>query len=251
MRIVEATWERRNLGCEAFEVSLTRGDFVDMGSVISRLDERRYADAFVTVKLPVGNLSAVHRLEDEGFRFVETQFQIGYDLSQYRCPPAVADFVSPVVQVEVPKNLQDWKCVADLITPDLFETDRIALDPCFGTDVGCVRYKNWLLDLVTDTDAHLYVFHLPDNQDDLLGFTLTREIGKVSHAVLGGVFAHCKIPGVGVSIWNQYLKNSESRGFVRIETAVSSNNPAVLIMDSVLGYVIEKMTYVMRRNKIH
>jgi len=250
MKVVEAIWEKRNLGCTAFEVSLSKGDLSNIHQCLSVLSDDRFRNALVTLKLPVGNMAAIHGLEDAGFRFVETQFQVGYDLTHYHCPPSVVEFVSPVVQVEVPKRVNDWERIAELVTPDLFETDRIALDPCFGINIGCVRYKNWMMDLVSAEDSHLYVFYKPDNQSSPLGFTLVKEQGVVSHAILGGVFTHCKIPGIGVSIWNQYLKNSAARGFARIETAVSSNNPAVLIMDSVLGYVIEKMTYVLRRPAI-
>ena len=76
MKIVEATWERRNLGRDAWEVTLGREDVADVGKTLAALRDDRFAGAYVCVKMPVGNLKMLHALEDDGFRFLETQFSL-------------------------------------------------------------------------------------------------------------------------------------------------------------------------------
>ena len=73
MKIVEATWERRNFGRDAWEITLGREDLADVEKTLAALRDSRFAGAYVCVKMPVGNLKMLHALEDDGFRFLETQ----------------------------------------------------------------------------------------------------------------------------------------------------------------------------------
>ena len=76
MKIVHATWEKRNFGRDAYEVTLDRKDMDDVSAVIGTLSDARFNETYVCVKLPVGNLKIVHALEDLGFRFLETQLSL-------------------------------------------------------------------------------------------------------------------------------------------------------------------------------
>ena len=251
MKIVEATWEVRNLGRRAFEISLDKRDCQDVDKVLSGLMDPQYNGAYVTVKLPAGNLACLHALEDFGFRFLENQLEVRYALSKYKTPPQIQNLIVPVSIKEIPHVLAEWKVIADKITPDLFETDRISLDPFWGPETGCRRYRNWLLDMCERDDAHLLVFGDPDDPAVEYGFTLDRldEGNGVLHGILGGVFCDCDKPGIGFSIYDASFRNDVLRGARVLVSAISSNNPAVIAVDAVLGIAegIRRSTYVLRR----
>lgn len=249
MRVVEATWERRNLGRIAFEVSLDKKDCGDIGGVIAQLGDLRFRGAYVTLKMPVGELAAFHELEDYGFRFLETQLGMRYDLTKYSTPEAIRKFVEPVSIREVPHDRSQWEAVVGRISPDLFRTDRISLDPAFGPDVGCQRYRNWIMDLLDRADAHLLIFSNPENPNEDYGFTIDifdEKIGVVK-GLLGGVFPDCDKAGIGISMYDASFRNHVARGGRILESAISSNNPAVLAVDSALGVYARKLTYVLRK----
>ena len=199
--------------------------------------------------MPVGDLKALHSLEDNGFRFMETQLSFQYDLSKYRTPPELEKLLYPISIREVPHEISKWKEVSDRISPDLFETDRIALDPLFGPQIGCMRYRNWILDLEKMTDSHLLLFCDPSDENIEYGFTIDRldEKTKTLHGILGGVFTDCDKPGIGFSIYDASFRNDIKRGAKILKSAISSNNPPVMAVDSALGISIRKLTYVWRK----
>lgn len=247
MKCVDATWEQRNFGRNAFEISLNKTDLKRMQDVQTELRDKKYEGAYVTVRLPVGDLACVHLLEDIGFRFMETQIAVSYDLRNYRTPKAYD--LDPVSVVEVPHDECKWREVVDKITPKLFETDRISLDPILGPEIGCRRYKNWIMDLIDKPEAHLMLFESPDKQGEPYGFSIDRlnaASGEI-HVILAGVFADCEKLGVGMSIWDALFKNAVARGATILRSAVSSNNPTVIVLDSVLGVQFCKLTYVFRK----
>ena len=41
MKIIEATWEKRNLGCDAYEVLLDSEDLANFDSVLEKIKEYR------------------------------------------------------------------------------------------------------------------------------------------------------------------------------------------------------------------
>lgn len=249
MQIVEATWERRNLGLAVFEVTLDKGDCRSLPSVLDRLSDSMFRGAYVTVKVPVGDLVCIHALEDLGFRFMEAQIGIRYDLTKYRTPSELRGAIVPVSIKEIPRERSAWQSIAEKISPELFETDRISLDPLFGTTVGCRRYRNWMLDLVERDDAHLLVFGDPEDENVDYGFTIDRldERTGVLHGILGGVFADCDVPGIGISIYDASFRNDVVRGARILDSALSSNNPTVVAMDSALGIGFRRFTYVLRK----
>lgn len=59
--------------------------------------------------MPVGNLEALHALEDDGFRFMETQYHLRKDLSDYETPVMLLPYVNKLERVEVGKIEKDGK----------------------------------------------------------------------------------------------------------------------------------------------
>lgn len=246
MKIIKATWENRNLGCDAYEIKIEWKDFKNFQEVIDELKRQDFSGAYVTVKMPVGNLKALHALEDAGFRFMETQFSLKLDLTNYETPKMLLPFLREFERIEVEKTKEAWQKIVDMITPDMFTTDRIYLDPLLPQGVSCVRYKNWMMDLVERPDAHLFV--CKDGKDVLgYGLDIYDEKKKTVYGLLGGVFEKFQGEGYGLLQWDHGFRENKKKGFVSFGTEISSNNQSVMDVYMFFGNKITKQVYVLRK----
>lgn len=249
MKIVDAFWEKRNLDRKVLEVTLDKRDLRNPDGVMAALaDDGRFSGAYVVVKLPTGNLSLLHRLEDAGFRFLETQFSVSRSIENYELPSGLKGMVEPCELREVPKTVEAWRKASDLITPEMFHTDRVALDPLFSLEDSCRRYRNWIMDLVDKPDSHLLLAHYPGLEDPV-GISLDRysEGDRVFHALLGGAFPGTGVKGAGISMQHSGFLFARQLGCTWWETVVCSNNAPIVRVDSEFGYVVDKMAYVLRK----
>lgn len=246
MKIIKATWENRNLGCDAYEITLDRKDLKNFDAVLDEIHTQDFAGAYVTLKMPVGDLKALHALEDDGFRFMETQFHIGRDLRNYETPEMLKRYQNLLTRTEVPKIASEWQKVVDLITPDMFTTDRIYLDPQLKPEMSCTRYKNWVMDLVEKPEAHLFLYN-DSNSPVGYGVDIYDEKRNCVHGMLGGVFEACQDEGLGFALWDAALRAYAREGFADTKTSISSNNNDVLRLYMFFGYKIAKEQYVLRK----
>jgi hypothetical protein len=241
MKIIHATWEKRNLGCDAWEVILEKKDMTDVSGVIEALHNPQYAGAYVCLKLPVGNLKMVHALEDDGWRFLEVQ----HSLIDHFTPTDVFEQREKLSErlslKEIEKTDAEWERIIEKITSGMFDTDRISLDPAFGPEIACIRYKNWIRDLMKKDESRLMVGEIA-GQD--VSFSVELFDGKCWHGVLGGVFAEYKNSGIGMFSMAGVDGNE---GSSRSRTVVSSNNPAVVRAHQNCGRIIYKEMYVFRK----
>ena len=130
------------------------------------------------------------------------------------------------------------------ITPDMFSTDRIYLDPYFPHDASSKRYINWMR---SDFESGNAIIDKTYYDDKNVGFGFTRfDENRVSHGVLGGIYE--KYQDIGLGIVNAALpfimtkkKNYQLEVY---RTSISSNNPFVWQFYNYLGYKIDSMTYV-------
>ena len=239
MKIVEATWERRNFGRDAWEITLGREDLADVEKTLAALRDSRFAGAYVCVKMPVGNLKMLHALEDEGFRFLETQLSLierfNADDMMDLCHKADDRIVFAVVE----KDEAAWERVVSKIVPEMFATDRISLDPLLGPEVACTRYRNWVRDLRNDPRSVLWVMSLEGKE---IAFGVDVTDGNTRRGVLGGSFPEIQGTGYGMT-----LMAGPRERVLSYRTEVSSNNPHALRVHQNFGRVVYKELYVLRK----
>lgn len=242
MKIVHAVWERKNLGMDAWEVTLDKRDMADVPRVIEALHDSQYGGCYVCVKLPVGNLRMVHALEDDGFRFLETQLHLvealeKSDVMKYGETAGTL----PVEERVVPKTREAWGAVIEKITPGMFDTDRIALDPAFGPEVSCHRYQHWCWELFNNPKSILQVASL-EGQDVYFNIFVLKQGPDDYDGVIGGTFPEHKNAGIGALVCSKAVF---SKGKYR--TAVSTNNLPVVKIHQHLGRIISSERYVFRK----
>lgn len=240
MKIVEATWERRNFGRDVWEVTLEHEDVADVEKTLAALHDDRFAGAYVCVKMPVGNLKMLHALEDDGFRFLETQLSL---MDRFKADDMLDLCEKTHERIEfrvVEKNEVAWERVIAKVTPEMFDTDRVSLDPELGPEIACKRYQNWMRDLREDPRSELTVMLLDGKE---IAFGLDIIDGSTRHGILGGNFLEFKDTGYGTVI----IAGKKSNAALRLRTAVSSNNPKVLRIHQNCGRIVYKELYVLRK----
>lgn len=243
MTKVFASWERRNLGCDAWEVELTAADAANLDATLCALRDPCFAGCYVVVKIPVGFIRLLHALEDDGFRFVESQLRLRDVLEPDAMLKSICDLDQKFNVVQVRKDRVAWERVAEMITPGMFDTDRIALDPLYGPEVSCRRYRNWFMDLFDDPNSILSLY-VADGKEVAFNIQICDLDKDVNRGVLGGVFEPFKGSGCGVFF---VLDNDNRKKYGKRTTSVSSNNLSVLKLHQRCGRIVVGETYVLRK----
>lgn len=245
MQVVQATWEQRNLGKKVVELSIEPGECDDVSATVESAMRAEADCELAVVKLPKGYPAIIHELEERGHRFLETQLSLGLPLgeSSPTLPPAFAVIARRVKHSPV-ADTEELEQVLARIDPEMFTTDRVALDPLFGRDVAMSRYRNWLRDLHGKENHALLRLHVGDNP---VGFLQVAARERTLHALLGGVYVRFKGMGFGAGMLTAALEYGRELGCTRIETKVSSNNPDVLALYLALSFQITNIEYVLRR----
>ena len=241
MTIVEATWEKRNFGMDAYEISLDKKDLRNFNQIFKEIQNQNFKNAYVVIKMPVGNLKALHALEDDGYRFLETQL---YLIDYFEPKELELEILSnntkdeQITIDEVPKIREKWEEIIQMITPGTFDTDRVSLDLMLGEYIACKRYQNWCRDLFDNPNSIMYVRKV---NDEICGFgidIINKQTGEID-GLLGAIFKNYKQTGIGAS-WISDKTNNK-------KTAISSNNLSVTKIHQLSGRVIYKMRYVLRK----
>lgn len=239
MKIVDATWERRNFGCEVWEITLGREDMDDVEKTIAALRDDRFAGAYMCVKVPIGNLKMLHALEDDGFRFLETQLSL---MDRFKADDVIGLCESADERIEfvtVEKDEAAWEKVISEVVPEMFDTDRISLDPFLGPEVACKRYQNWMRDLRGDPRSEMMVMLVNGRE---IAFNIDVVKGNTRHGILAGIFPEFKNIGYGMALMAGPCDKQ-----TKVRTVVSSNNLQVLRAHQNCGRVVYKEMYVLRK----
>ncbi|TQR53059.1 hypothetical protein [Campylobacter troglodytis] len=233
MRIINASWERRNFDMDAYEIQIDKEDLLEFETVLEKIHKQNFKNAYVVIKLPVGNLKALHALEDEGFRFLETQLHFKEHFKAKNSKPRIKGKLS---KERLEKDKEAWEGVISKISPGMFDSDRVSLDPALSQEIACKRYQNWCRDLFYDKHTYMMLGKL---DDEVYGFCLCKEDEQGINALLVGVFPKFKHLKLG-----QYLLD-DLRG-TRL-TTTSSNNPAAFKVYQKSGLIVQEQNYVLRK----
>jgi hypothetical protein len=229
MEILEAQWDKSNLGVRSHVISINRILSADDILEIKNLDSE-----YVIAKVEYVDLN--RQLSDLGFTFAEKIESCVHNLATPKLAKIQARLLSKISLKKVSKSERDD--VIQNIDADMFVTDRIAMDPAFGPSIARNRYVNWITD-ITSNNGELYELILGG---DRVGFFCIQQINeKVTKGILSGVYA--KWRGKGFAIYLNYFQIllAQRKGSQFLETAYSSNNPQVRQVHESLGFKISKI----------
>ena len=223
MKIIEAVWEKRNLGVTCAEIEVEGNDSPEDLMPLLRMRSEQY----LVVKVSSENYAAVTALQREGFMFIESLIQIEADLSKGAIIPKRCQRLLKNMGWHNSSDEETRKTLEVIRAGSIFATDRISIDPYFSRELAGQRYAYWTEDiLASDNSEMLITEYLGEN----VGFVVMQHREKYSSPVLNGVYPEYLGSGMGVvnSCCTQlYLFQ---RGVKRSISHISTNNGNMLNM---------------------
>lgn len=243
MKVVDATWEKRNLDCRVLEITL---DSEDSKKKMDYLKDEiqsnisSYAASYIVLKFHSSENTLLQLPALCGFSFIENQLTFHGDLKTNLKKAESVLRQNSLFHVEKKTSPEDFDFIANEIKKGLFTTDRIALDSKFGVDIANKRYANWLLDLKKDPSVLLSIVYMKEKP---IGYELAKYEGCDVSAIHGGLLsAYQKMP-IGLMEMASLIVAYEPNFKTHIVN-VSSNNISVTKGWQFLGYQITAMNNV-------
>lgn len=241
MKIIDAYWEKENLGVISKEFILNEKDTVDdfLKSQLNT-DEVEY---FV-VKVPVGRFDLNKILSDLGYSFIETSINLKLNLKNF-IPQRLQERLNKDISYEK-MNDSDLDQLFNEVKNGLFKTDRIILDNSFSIKQSSNRYQNWIR---TELSKDAEIFKIV-HKGDSIGFFILKQLNEFTYyPFLAGMYDSYINSGLGFVTLRKIIEEVESRGGKLIDTFVSSNNPNVIKTHLAMGFNLNTQNYVFVKHK--
>lgn len=242
MKIIDAYWEKRNIGLKTCEIIFEEKDSIDDYMAANIEKNFRYSVA----KIPSANLNILHKLEDIGYKFIETQFNICVATTEldklYKKWIRIIDGT----HYQRLQNSKDLEIILSNVSAGMFNTDRISLDEKLGKETSAERYNNWIKDLYKDRDTEIFYLTKQGNRAGF--FVLRKDSKNCFTSVIAGVFNEYQGHGLSVAIIYYYLKLALERDAKYVFTSFSSNNMGMLnSFTKTVSFKTIRVFYVLRK----
>ena len=218
------------------EITLEKQDFDSLDSIKLIEDNSDY----VVIKFSTDLNKLIFEVQDLGYTFVELLNTTTKKTSSL--PPLHGlkqRFFQNLNIKEIDKNSSSL--VFDNFENDLFQTDRISVDPFFKLDQTGIRYVGLIND-VLENEGVLSGLYL---KNELVGFyTYKVESCELMKFQIGAIFNKFKNLGFGYFLNYFQLLEAQQLGVASVSTTYSSNNLAARKVHESLNYLISCQEYV-------
>lgn len=234
MRIIDAIWEKRNLGVECTEFEIAPDE--DIGEVKGII--QKYQTEYQIAKVPVGNVGMQLMLQEQGFRFYETNLQLERKIGTVESLPRIYSRFEKDITFRDATDEEIEKILEEVMDGHMFTTDKVALDPHFSPELSGRRYSLWARDILkagAKTVVGLY-------RGEVASFTIYEIKNHYFQAFIGGMLSGYRDMGLGFIPLCVTAKHISQAGGGLLRTGVSSNNPAILRLQLSFGAHIKSMT---------
>lgn len=241
MKIIDAVWEKRNLGCDVCEIELaTEDDIIDVSHVLQKV-----STPYSVVKCPVGNFDLLMCVQENGYKVVETSIMLEGKSAKIELPNIYQRF-KPMISFRMADDFLMQKMLDEIQEGKIFSTDRIAIDPIFSPEIAGRRYCNWAKDEI-EKGAKVSIAYY---KDEPVAFGISKKIDENKYdAFLGGVFKESANKGLGFMAIQANNEMIILNGGKTIVTHVSSNNLPILRLHMQFGYEIKDMQYILVKHE--
>ncbi len=236
MRTVEATWEKRNVGVECFEIEIGKNDSVE--AVLDTIHARN--EKYFVAKVLAGRADVLLALQKEGFQFIEMNFQTEIELSEKPNPPAICANLIERTGYHIGDEKEAERVIDEIRAGNIFSTDKVALDPFFSQKIAGQRYAFWTQDVLASDKAKLII---TEYSGEDVGFNIVIDKGRYYDGFLGGLFTDYLNSGLGFANVYASLNAVFNLGGRKIFSGVSSNNFQMLKLHMMFGMKIKRLTY--------
>lgn len=236
MKIIDAVWEKRNLGVSCLELHFDNSDNADdVRKELSSLSLKEYNVA----RVPSSNTEVCRVIRESGFEFIEAAITLTHDLKSISVRKGLEKLCESCSCA--PMDDSDVEYMEAQIDKGIFATDRISVDPRFGKELSARRYKLWMRDLVAQGNIPMKVMV----KGTPVGFFISRERSpKVYDGVLAGVYSEFEGTGMGYCVQYQGLVRTKELGAKKYIGHISGNNVPVGKIVLSLGFGLDEIEYV-------
>ncbi len=242
MKVIDAYWEKRNLGVDVEEILCSNTD------TPNELEEviRNISTPYSVIKIPSGCADLLLTAQKNNYVVVEMTISIEGNIKKVKTPALYNRFMSKV-KIEAATNDLTKKVLDEIEDGSIFSTDRIALDPMFSKKIAGVRYANWCKDVIAmgaDVEIAFY-----DNIPVAFNVSCPVKDRKgVYDGLVGGVFSEASNKGLGFLVVQCELESCLKKNGNLCLARVSSNNLPILRLHMLYGYDIIGMNYVLTKH---
>jgi len=235
VKIIDAVWEKRNLGVTCIEVAIDATDtVVEVTNRISQLSAQ-----YMVIKVPAGRSDIMFCLSEMGYAFIEGSIHVTRHVGHIELS-GIQKRLADSVEYSLMDD-QDMHMLQDQLRKGLFDTDRVYLDPCFTREQAANRYIAWIHD---EAARGSEVYKLTYKNQSIGFFTMKDLGGGVYYPFLAGMYETHKTSGLGFNITYKPLCEIARRGGRSISTYISMNNDKVVRIHVSLGFSIDQIAYV-------
>ena len=238
MFITDCEWELDNIGKKTCEVIIDDKETVNL-ELLQELDSKF---EYQVIKVAPNNVCANIFLEEHGFHLIETQIDIELKSKDFNYSDALIKYLEPDLSFKDVTTEDDFEAILDKMTPDMFISDRIALDPLFGLDYSYRRYSNWMR---TSFERKSASFFQMIYKNEHIGFSMYRIKDGVWHGDLGGIYPSSD-HGLGLLTACgafMYMKQRSMKN-MKLVSCISSNNTPVISAFNHCHYNFKRFKYV-------
>ena len=233
MKVIDAIWEKENLGVTSKEVLVDSNDSVDVVNTgLANLN-----DQYIVVKVPASQFGITTLVQDMGYKFVEEMIEVEHDLHEVKRNRILQRLYDSLDYKEM--DASDIETLYSEVDKGMFSTDRISNDPHFSVELSARRYKNWIK-FMLNSGAIPYVMSYKGEPAGFIILTTKDKI--VYHSVLGGGYEKFRKTGLGMVQKEQEIVKSLGGKFV--STNVSSNNVNQCKALLANGYTVRNINHV-------
>ena len=245
MKFVDCTWEIENIGKRTCEICYEDKEVFNE----ELLKEKSNAFDYVVVKVPMNNSNINIGLSKMGFAMIETQLNISKKYKDFNFDDRLVKLLYNHVSDCIVTAEDDLNRILMKMTPDMFSTDRIYLDPHFSHDCSCRRYANWMKSEFRENRAIIKIIMYDGIE---IGFGMSRGKGGISYGLLGGIYEGVQAEGYGflTACAGFITAHKSNNPFIKTYTSISSNNLPMLQIYNYLNFKIDSMMYVFVKHNL-
>lgn len=198
---------------------------------------------YVICRVPVEDLGAIHQLEDNGFRFIETQLKLQLKMKSYDA----SKYPYSYLPVE-PEDLETVLHIAETI----FTDDRFSVDPFikerFAGKAAGQRYRRYVMKSFEASDECVYKM-VNDTTKEIVGFGTHRHATKDEVVIfIGGIVSNYQKAGLGPISDFIAINSLRREGVKKAHTFVSARNYAIMNLEIAgLGFKVIDSHVVLRK----
>ncbi len=226
MKVIDAVWEKRNLGVDTVEFVVDGSENINEIKSIILSSERDYN----VVKCPTGIFELNCVLAEMGYTYVESMVKISFNLKTISATPILKRICESISYARMNDN--DLDELFFEINKGIFKTDRIALDPHFSVEIANKRYINWIKD---EIQKGAEVFKIMYKNNNISFFTYKKIAPNTYYPFLFGIYENYVNSGLGVPCSMKTIEECIKRNGRNI-SYVSTNNHNSLTANLMAGY---------------